>query len=84
VGGDGPCCGALEARPPGPGSLVGTAMFRMKTSIGGGVASRYSGRQATEAGVRGLAGTFMTSQETRQSRRIAYISRGLAVAEQNP
>jgi hypothetical protein len=48
-----------------------TAMFRMKTIFGDGVASRNPGQQATEAGVRCRALNIMTHQGMPQSVRIA-------------
>jgi Transposase DDE domain len=52
-------------------SLAETAMFRMKTIFGDGVASRSPARQATEAGVRCRALNIMTHQGMPKSRRIA-------------
>ena len=52
-------------------SLVETAMFRMKTIFGDGVASRTSARQATEAGVRCRALNIMTHQGMPRSERVA-------------
>jgi hypothetical protein len=52
-------------------SLVETAMFRMKTIFGDGVASRTPARQATEAGIRCRALNIMTHQGMPQSERIA-------------
>src|SRR3954449_11007599 len=52
-------------------SLAETAMFRMKTIFGDGVASRTPARQATEAGVRCRALNIMTHQGMPQSERIA-------------
>src|SRR5512135_489865 len=52
-------------------SLVETAMLRMKTIFGDGVASRSPAQQATEAGVRCRALNIMTHQGMPQSERIA-------------
>ena len=52
-------------------SLAETAMFRMKTIFGDGVASRCSPQQATEAGVRCRALNIMTHQGMPQSERAA-------------
>jgi hypothetical protein len=52
-------------------SLAETAMFRMKTIFGDGVASRSPAQQATEAGVRCRALNIMTHQGMPQSVRIA-------------
>jgi hypothetical protein len=52
-------------------SLAETAMFRMKTIFGDGVASRTAARQATEAGVRCRALNIMTHQGMPQSERVA-------------
>jgi hypothetical protein len=52
-------------------SLAETAMFRMKTIFGGGVASRTPARQATEAGVRCRALNIMTHQGMPRSERVA-------------
>ena len=52
-------------------SLVETAMFRMKTIFGDGVASRSPARQATEAGVRCRALNIMTHQGMPQSEWVA-------------
>src|SRR3954466_13423433 len=52
-------------------SLAETAMFRMKTIFGDGVASRCSPQQATEAGIRCRALNIMTHQGMPQSERIA-------------
>jgi hypothetical protein len=52
-------------------SLAETAMFRMKTIFGDGVASRSPARQATEAGVRCRALNVMTHQGMPQSERVA-------------
>jgi hypothetical protein len=52
-------------------SLAETAMFRMKTIFGDGVASRSPGQQATEAGVRCRALNLMTHQGMPQSERVA-------------
>jgi hypothetical protein len=52
-------------------SLAETAMFRMKTIFGDGVASRSPAQQATEAGVRCRALNIMTHQGMPQSERIA-------------
>jgi hypothetical protein len=52
-------------------SLAETAMFRMKTIFGDGVASRSPARQATEAGVRCRALNIMTHQGMPKSQRIA-------------
>jgi hypothetical protein len=52
-------------------SLAETAMFRMKTIFGDGVASRGPARQATEAGVRCRALNIMTHQGMPKSERIA-------------
>ena len=52
-------------------SLAETAMFRMKTIFGGGVASRCPAQQATEAGVRCRALNLMTHQGMPQSERVA-------------
>ena len=52
-------------------SLAETAMFRMKTIFGDGVASRCSPQQATEAGVRCRALNIMTHQGMPQSERVA-------------
>jgi hypothetical protein len=51
-------------------SLVETAMFRMKTIFGDGVASRTPARQATEAGIRCRALNIMTHQGMPQSVRV--------------
>jgi hypothetical protein len=51
-------------------SLVETAMFRMKTIFGDGVASRTPARQATEAGVRCRALNIMTHRGMPQSERV--------------
>jgi hypothetical protein len=51
-------------------SLVETAMFRMKTIFGDGVASRTPARQATEAGIRCRALNIMTHQGMPQSERV--------------
>jgi len=52
-------------------SLAETAMFRMKTIFGDGVASRTLARQATEAGIRCRALNLMTHQGMPQGERIA-------------
>ncbi len=52
-------------------SLAETAMFRMKTIFGGGVASRSPAQQATEAGIRCRALNIMTHQGMPQSERVA-------------
>jgi hypothetical protein len=52
-------------------SLAETAMFRMKTIFGEGVASRCPAQQATEAGVRCRALNIMTHQGMPRSERIA-------------
>jgi hypothetical protein len=52
-------------------SLAETAMFRMKTSFGDGVASRCSPQQATEAGVRCRALNILTHQGMPRSERVA-------------
>ncbi len=52
-------------------SLAETAMFRMKTIFGDGVASRCSRQQATEAGVRCRALNIMTHQGMPRSERVA-------------
>jgi hypothetical protein len=52
-------------------SLAETAMFRMKTIFGDGMASRSPAQQATEAGVRCRALNIMTHQGMPQSERIA-------------
>jgi hypothetical protein len=52
-------------------SLAETAMFRMKTIFGDGVASRSPGQQATGAGVRCRALNLMTHQGMPQSERVA-------------
>ena len=52
-------------------SLAETAMFRMKTIFGDGVASRCPAQQATEAGVRCRALNIMTHQGMPQSERVA-------------
>ena len=52
-------------------SLAETAMFRMKTIFGDGVASRRPAQQATEAGVRCRALNIMTHQGMPRSERIA-------------
>jgi hypothetical protein len=51
-------------------SLVETAMFRMKTVFGDGVASRSPGQQATEVGIRCRALNIMTHQGMPQSERV--------------
>src|SRR4051812_20616309 len=51
-------------------SLAETAMFRMKTIFGDGVASRSPARQATEAGVRCRAVNIMTHQGMPRSERV--------------
>jgi hypothetical protein len=51
-------------------SLAETAMLRMKTIFGDGVASRTEARQATEAGVRCRALNIMTHQGMPQSERV--------------
>jgi len=51
-------------------SLAETAMFRMKTIFGDGVASRSPARQATEAGVRCRALNIMTHQGMPRSERV--------------
>jgi hypothetical protein len=51
-------------------SLVETAMFRMKTIFGAGVASRTPARQATEAGIRCRALNIMTHQGMPKSERV--------------
>jgi hypothetical protein len=51
-------------------SLAETAMFRMKTIFGDGMASRSPGQQATEAGVRCRALNIMTHQGMPQSERV--------------
>src|SRR5918997_1616054 len=50
-------------------SLAGTAMFRMKTIFGDGVASRCPAQQATEAGIRCRALNIMTHQGMPESER---------------
>ena len=52
-------------------SLAETALFRMKTIFGDGVASRCSPQQATEAGVRCRALNIMTHQGMPRSERVA-------------
>ena len=52
-------------------SLAETAMFRMKTIFGDGMASRSPAQQATEVGVRCRALNIMTHQGMPQSVRIA-------------
>jgi Transposase DDE domain len=52
-------------------SLVETAMFRMKTIFGDGVASRNPGQQASEAGVRCRVLNIMTHQGMPRSERVA-------------
>lgn len=52
-------------------SLAETAMYRMKTVFGDGVASRTPARQATEAGVRCRALNIMTHQGMPRSERVA-------------
>jgi hypothetical protein len=52
-------------------SLAETAMYRMKTIFGDGVASRSPVRQATEAGVRCRALNIMTHQGMPRSERVA-------------
>jgi hypothetical protein len=52
-------------------SLAETAMFRMKTIFGDGVASRNPGQQASEAGVRCRALNIMTHQGMPRSERVA-------------
>ena len=52
-------------------SLAETAMFRMKTIFGDGVASRCPAQQATEAGIRCRALNIMTHQGMPQSERVA-------------
>ena len=52
-------------------SLAETAMFRMKTIFGDGMASRSPAQQATEVGVRCRALNIMTHQGMPQSERIA-------------
>ena len=52
-------------------SLAETAMFRMKTIFGDGVASRSPAQQATEAGIRCRALNIMTHQGMPQSERVA-------------
>ncbi len=52
-------------------SLAETAMFRMKTIFGDGVASRCPARQATEAGIRCRALNIMTHQGMPKSERLA-------------
>ena len=52
-------------------SLGETAMFRMKTIFGDGVASRCPPQQATETGIRCRALNIMTHQGMPQSERIA-------------
>ena len=52
-------------------SLAETAMFRMKTLFGDGVASRCSPQQATEAGVRCRALNIRTHQGMPRSERVA-------------
>jgi hypothetical protein len=52
-------------------SLAETAMFRMKTVFGDGLASRTPARQATEAGVRCRALNIMTHQGMPRSERVA-------------
>ena len=51
-------------------SLGETAMFRMKTIFGDGVASRSPGQQATEAGIRCRALNIMTHQGMPKSERV--------------
>jgi hypothetical protein len=51
-------------------SLAETAMFRMKTIFGDGVASRSPGQQATEAGIRCRALNIMTHQGMPKSERV--------------
>jgi DDE family transposase len=52
-------------------SLAETAMFRMKTIFGDGVASRGPAQQATEAGIRCRALNIMTHEGMPQSERVA-------------
>lgn len=52
-------------------SLVETAMYRMKTIFGDGVASRTAARQATEAGVRCRALNIISHQGMPRSERVA-------------
>ena len=52
-------------------SLGETAMFRMKTIFGDGVASRSPSQQATEAGIRCRALNIMTHQGMPESERVA-------------
>ena len=52
-------------------SLAETAMFRIKTIFGDGVASRSSAQQATEAGIRCRALNIMTHQGMPKSERVA-------------
>jgi hypothetical protein len=52
-------------------SLAETAMFRIKTIFGDGVASRGSAQQATEAGIRCRALNIMTHQGMPKSERVA-------------
>ncbi len=52
-------------------SLAETAMFRMKTIFGDGVASRCPAQQATEAGIRCRALNIMTHQGMPESERVA-------------
>ena len=51
-------------------SLVETAMYRMKTIFGDGVASRTPARQATEAGIRCRALNIMTHQGMPKTERV--------------
>ena len=52
-------------------SLAETAMFRMKTIFGDGVASRSPAQQATEVGIRCRALNIMTHQGMPESERVA-------------
>ena len=51
-------------------SLGKTAMFRMKTIFGGGIASRKAGQQAKEVGIRCRALNIMTHQGMPVSERV--------------
>src|SRR3954468_20917678 len=52
-------------------SLAETAMFRIKSIFGDGVASRSPAQQATEAGIRCRALNIMTHQGMPKSERVA-------------
>ena len=52
-------------------SLGETAMFRMKTIFGGGIASRKPAQQAKELGIRCRALNIMTHQGMPVSERVA-------------